>query len=169
MIAKDEPNSAPPSYTEAQHNGSASDDGAVVDVLIVGGGFAGLSAAQTLALQLHSSVVFDSGPYRNQNAQFVRMMPGWDGRHPEELRAAQRKDLSQYKHVTIHPREVVRLERISERLFHAVDSDEKVWRGRKVILATGVQEVMPELEGYREGWTKFMYGLPPTPATRFTN
>ncbi|RYP43675.1 hypothetical protein DL768_009793 [Monosporascus sp. mg162] len=63
------------------------------DVLIVSGGFSGLAAAVTLARQLHTAVVFDSGSYRNARSRHMHLMPAWDHQDPERFRASARADL----------------------------------------------------------------------------
>ena len=55
------------------------------DVLIIGGGPAGLSAATGLARQLYTAVVFDSGVYRNARAKHMHNVPTWDHRDPADV------------------------------------------------------------------------------------
>ena len=83
-------------------------------------------------------------------------MPAWDHKHPEEFRAAARKDLERYKTVQIEKTEITKLEKTADGLFRATDQVNKTWLGRKVILASGVYEIYPDLEGYSECWAKGM-------------
>jgi len=64
-----------------------------VDILIIGGGPAGLTSALTLVRQLYTVVLFDSGSYRNGSAVHMHTIPTWDHKDPKEFRAAARKDL----------------------------------------------------------------------------
>src|SRR5436190_16266501 len=67
--------------------------GELHDVLIIGGGPAGLSAALSLARLLHTVVVFDSGVYRNRFADRMHTLSTWDHQRPADYRAAARKEL----------------------------------------------------------------------------
>lgn len=128
-----------------------------VDVLILGGGPAGLTAALTLARQLHSVVVFDSGSYRNKAATHIHTVLTWDHKNPEEFRAAARENiLSGYETVQFHDTTVEKLEKTDEGSFKATDKDGAVWTGKKVVLATGVTDIYPEIKGYDDCWVKGM-------------
>lgn len=131
-------------------------DTKVFDVLIVGGGFAGLSAAGTLARQLHTIVVFDSGSYRNARSKHLHMMPTWDHQDPESFRAATRADLERYDTVELCKTEIDTIAKGNDAVFEAKDSSGRRWRGRKVILANGVGEQFPALPGYDECWARAM-------------
>jgi thioredoxin reductase len=128
------------------------------DVLIIGGGPAGLSTATGLARQLYTAIVFDSGVYRNAKAPHMHNVVGWDHRNAGELRAAGRSDLlKRYATVEFHDGQIETIRRTESGIFEAVDADGKVWRGRKLVLATGVRDVPPlDLPGYAECWATGM-------------
>ena len=128
------------------------------DVLIVGGGPAGLSAATALVRQLHSSVLFDSGSYRNAAAKHMHSVPTWDHKDPEEFRASARRDLLARYQDIVHLEDtgITAIKRIDGG-FEATDQSGKIWQGKKVILATGVKDEFPSIDGYAECWGKVMY------------
>lgn len=129
----------------------------IYDVLIVGGGPAGLSAATTLVRQLHSMVIFDSGRYRNETSHHMHNLATWDHKDPAEFRAIARRDLhARYENVHIEETEVTSLKEIPDG-FEAVARNGTTWQGRKVILATGVEDEFPSIDGYAECWGKTMY------------
>ncbi|KAI3326347.1 FAD/NAD(P)-binding domain-containing protein [Xylariaceae sp. AK1471] len=132
-------------------------DKPVLDVLIIGGGFAGLAAANTLARQLHTVAVFDSESYRNARSKHMHVMPAWDHKDPEEFRAAARKDLERYNTVQFHRVEILKLAKTEYSVFEATDDTGTHWFGRKVILASGVQENFPDVLGYEECWARGIY------------
>ncbi|KAK7954634.1 hypothetical protein PG996_015443 [Apiospora saccharicola] len=126
------------------------------DVLIIGGGPAGLAAALALCRQNHNSVIFDSGEYRNRFATEMHMVSTWDHRPPGEYLEAGRAELKQRypDQCTFVDREVSSIKRVSgtPSTFEATDADGNQWRGRKVILATGVRDLLPFIDGLEDCW-----------------
>lgn len=134
----------------------------VFDALIIGGSFSGLAAALTMARQQHSAIVLDSEVYRNEASAQVYNVVTWDQGSPAALRAAAKKNILDYYSTIEFERACIsRIEEVedggsSHQTFSATNDGGKVWRGRKVILATGVRDVFPEIEGYAECWAKGM-------------
>jgi thioredoxin reductase len=132
----------------------------LLEVLIIGGGFAGLTAAVTLARQLHTVAIFDSGSYRNARSTHLHVMPTWDHQDPERFRAAARADLAKYESIQLHSVEIKSIAKAAEGGFEATDANGRKWRGRKVILASGVEEIFPDIPGYEDCWAYAMYTAP---------
>ncbi|OJD30972.1 thioredoxin reductase [Diplodia corticola] len=131
------------------------------DVLIIGGGLAGLSTALSLVRSLHTAVVFDSCQYRNRKANWLHTLPGWDGRDPEEYRAAARQNILS-KYSTVQFATGVVIDNVSrdpeaEFPFTATDTKGRIWRGRKLVLSMGIQDVPLEVEGYSDCWAKGIF------------
>jgi thioredoxin reductase len=131
-------------------------DSEVFDVLIIGGGFAGLTAAATLARQLHTAAIFDSGIYRNARSDSLRVMPTWDGQDPESFRAAARAELEKYDSIRFVRTEIKGVVKGEKGMFEASDAAGQTWQGRKLILASGVCEIYPAIPGYEECWARGM-------------
>lgn len=124
--------------------------------MIVGGGPAGLSAAMSIVRQDYKTVLFDSGKYRNAQSKHMHTVPTWDHRDPGEFRTAARADLERYGSVTIEDVEIESLKRQDDGLFEAAAADGRAWTAKKVVLATGVEDVFPDIPGYADCWVSGM-------------
>jgi thioredoxin reductase len=122
----------------------------MLDVLIIGAGPAGLSAALALGRARKRVLLCDSGPRRNAAAVHVQNFITRDGTPPDQLRALGRKDLATYPSVEVRD---VRVESItgSRGAFKVQLSDGAI-EARRVLLATGLIDELPPLEGFREHW-----------------
>lgn len=139
------------------------------DCLIIGAGPAGLATATSLARLQHTSLVLDSGVYRNALAKHMHNVLGWDHRDPADYRAQARQDIiRRYGHiVTLHTATIQQVRKVESGGFEAVDESGNIYTGRKLCLATGVRDIMPDIPGYTECWTKGMYVIIERPFFHF--
>lgn len=121
------------------------------DVAIVGGGPAGLSAAVTLARSLRSVVVLDAGEPRNAPAEGAHNLLGREGVPPRELLAAGRAEAEGYG-AEVREARVARADGDVETGFTLTLDDGGTVRARRVLLATGLVDELPDVPGVREGW-----------------
>ncbi|KAF4636589.1 hypothetical protein G7Y89_g1491 [Cudoniella acicularis] len=137
----------------------SSTEDSTVDVIIIGGGPAGLSAALCLSRARYKTAIFDSGVYRNAAAPHMHMVPTWDHGDPKKYRATARAELSDRygEVVTFVDLAVTSVKKEEAGTFYAVDSSGQSWRGRKLILATGVKDIFPDIPGYEECWIKGIF------------
>ena len=121
-----------------------------VDVAVIGGGAAGLSAAVVLARSLRSVVVLDAGQPRNAPAPHAHNVLGQEGVPPLDLLAAGRREAEGYG-ATIREARATSARRHGDRF--AVDlSDGSTLTARRLLLATGLVDELPDVPGVREQW-----------------
>jgi thioredoxin reductase len=119
------------------------------DVIVIGGGAAGLSGAVALARSRRLVLVVDAGEPRNRPADHVHNFLTRDGTPPAELYAAGRAEVAQYGgHVESGT--VTQLRRDGE-LFRAEVNGRTV-TARRVLVATGLRDVLPDVPGLAGRW-----------------
>ena len=131
----------------------------VFDVIIVGGGPAGLNAALTLGRQRRNVLLVDSGAYRNEPAEEMHMFLSRDGFPPAELRRLGREELAHYPTVEIREDLVVAVRGAAED-FTVELAGGSTERARRLLLASGQADVLPEVEGTAERFGKGVYHCP---------
>ncbi len=120
------------------------------DAIIIGGGPAGLQAALTLGRLHRTALVLDSGDYRNAPADHMHNAITHDGREPAEFRAMAQHDLAAYETVQVRSARASRVSgSLDEGFTVEVDGAEPV-TARRLVLATGVRDTLPEVPGLRE-------------------
>ena len=122
----------------------------LVDAVVIGGGAAGLNGALMLARSRRSVVVIDSGTPRNAPAEGVHGLLGHDGTPPQELLARGREEVTRYGG-RIVSRVVTSAIRDGDR-FAITLADGSVYRARRVLVATGLRDVLPDIPGLAEHW-----------------
>ena len=127
------------------------------DAIIVGGGFAGLSAALQLARARRSVLLVDAGAPRNRFAASAHGFLGHDGKPPQQIRDEARQQLARYPTVTFADGAATAAIQSEGGFLVAIDSaagerQESQKRGKRLVLATGVRDELPPLPGLAERW-----------------
>lgn len=128
------------------------------DVVVVGGGAAGLSAAITLGRALRSTLVIDAGVPRNGPAAGVHAFLSRDGLSPRELLAEGRKEVAHYGGTFMSGE--VAAARTSAQGFEIVLGDGRTVGARRLLISTGLVDELPEIEGLRERWGRDVLHCP---------
>jgi len=130
-----------------------------VDVAIVGGGPAGLSAALMLGRCLRRVVVIDAGEHRNRKAHAIHGYLTRDGTPPTDLLRAAETELMRYPTVTLQSGIVTGVDG-ARGAFALRTADGAVINARRVLLATGVIDVIPVIEGLPELFGRTVHHCP---------
>ncbi|GCD93119.1 NAD(P)/FAD-dependent oxidoreductase [Embleya hyalina] len=135
--------------SDTTNEGRNTADGDVYDVVIVGGGAAGLSAALVLGRARRRVAVVDAGNPRNAPAPHMHGFLSRDGMSPTELPAVGRAEVAGYG-VDLF---ACRVDQIDPGFFVRLDGGAGL-RARRVVMATGLRDELPAIPGVRERWGK---------------
>jgi len=121
------------------------------DVIIIGGSYAGLSAAMALGRSLRSVLVIDSGNPCNTKAPYAHNFITNDGSHPTDIAKRARQQVLAYPTVSfldglaidVLPNGVT---------FEVLTTDNQNFTAHKIIFATGVTDLIPNIKGFAECW-----------------
>jgi thioredoxin reductase len=128
------------------------------DVVIVGGGPAGLSAALALGIARKRVLLCDAGARRNSAAQHLHNFVTRDGTPPSEFRSVARQQLTTYPSVELRE---VRVQSIAGTCgAFEVTLESGSVMARRIVLATGVIDEMLPIEGFRELWARSIFQCP---------
>jgi len=126
-------------------------DAKMYDVAVVGAGSAGLQAALTLGRMRRPVVVLGTDRYRNDPTAEMHNFLAHDGTPPAALREAARADLERYPTVELRDREVVTIDgEAGSFLLRTADGGSVM--ARRVLLATGVADTLPDVAGLDALW-----------------
>lgn len=131
---------------------------AIRDVVIVGAGAAGLSAGLTLARARRRVTVIDAGHPRNAPADGVHGLLGLEGISPTELLARGRDEVLSYGGEIVDG-QVTELSGAADTFTITVDNGDEIV-GRRLLMATGLVDELPEIPGVREQWGRGVLHCP---------
>ena len=129
------------------------------DVIIIGGGYAGLSAALQLARTRRSILVIDHGLRRNRFAATSHGFLGQDGRAPGEIIDEARAQLFRYPTVDWLEDRVEQAEGSADD-FRVITVENGEKTGRRLVLALGVKDELPAIPGLEERWGRSVFHCP---------
>ncbi|KAK2594512.1 hypothetical protein QQS21_007793 [Conoideocrella luteorostrata] len=135
------------------------------DAVIVGGGPAGLSALSGLARVRRNVLLVDSGVYRNGPTRHMHDVLGNDGLDPAYYRWAARQQLANYGTISFTNGTISKIQPEQNNAYFTVtgkySGDKEItYTAKKIVLATGLRDLLPETSGIRENWGKGIYWCP---------
>jgi thioredoxin reductase len=125
------------------------------DVVVIGGGPAGLSGAVALGRALRSVLVIDSGEPRNGPAEGIHNYLTRDGMSPADFRAAGRAEVLKFGGEVVEGRVVSAAPGFTVTL-----EDGRRFGARRLLVTTGLVDVLPEIPGLRERWGRTVLHCP---------
>lgn len=129
------------------------------DVIVIGGSYAGMAGALQLARGRRNVLVIDAGIRRNRFASHSHGVLGQDGKPPGEIVQEAKAQLLKYSNLTWLEGTVESAEKIGDG-FTVITADNKTLTAKRLLLATGVSDHLPAIDGLQERWGKTVFHCP---------
>ncbi|WP_299320799.1 NAD(P)/FAD-dependent oxidoreductase [uncultured Maribacter sp.] len=121
------------------------------DVIIVGGSYAGLAAAMSLGRSLRKVLVIDSGKPCNRQTPHSHNFLTQDGKTPSEISAIAKSQVLAYETVSFIDDKAVGGSK-NENGFSVSTATGATYTAKKVVFATGIKDIIPNIKGFAECW-----------------
>ncbi|WP_276372248.1 NAD(P)/FAD-dependent oxidoreductase [Chryseolinea sp. H1M3-3] len=129
------------------------------DVIIIGGSYAGLSAGMALGRALRKVIIIDSGKPCNVQTPHSHNFITQDGKTPKEISSLAKQQVGAYKTVTFYDGLAISSTKTTNG-FEVKTQSGDTFTGKKIILATGIKDILPEIKGAAECWGISMIHCP---------
>lgn len=129
------------------------------DAIVIGGSYAGLSAALSLTRARKRVLVIDAGQRRNRFAHAAHGFLGQDGRAPADIAEHARAEVAAYPTASFLAGAAVAAAPSGDG-FSVTMQDGTSLTAARLVLATGVEDALPDLPGLREGWGNWVFHCP---------
>lgn len=129
------------------------------DVIIIGGSYAGLSAALTLGRSLRKTLIIDAGKPCNRSTPHSHNFLTQDGRTPAEIAQVAKSQVEEYSTVMFYDGLAVNGKKQSDG-FEITTSQGDTFFAKKLVFATGVKDVLPNIKGLADCWGKSVIHCP---------
>ena len=121
------------------------------DVIIIGGSYAGLSAAMALGRSLRNVLIVDSELPCNRQTPYSHNFLTQDGKTPKEISTLAKQQVEKYKSVKFYKGLATIATKTVNGFEITTDTNDK-FTARKLIFATGLKDIMPNIKGFAECW-----------------
>jgi len=121
------------------------------EVIIIGGSYSGLSAAMSLGRALRNVLIIDSGNPRNKQTPHSHNFLTQDGKTPNQISTIAKEQVSQYKTIKFYSGLAISGTK-TEKGFEIKTQVGDLFYSKKLILATGLRDIMPDIKGFAECW-----------------
>lgn len=131
----------------------------LLDCVIIGGGPSGLNASLVLGRARKKVILFDENKPRNAVTHESHGFITRDGIKPSEFKRIAREDLMNYPDITMENQRVIDIKKEND-AFMVRGEDGRSFRSRKVLLATGLKDELPAIEGIHQFYGKTLFSCP---------
>lgn len=121
------------------------------DVIIIGGSYAGLSAAMALGRSLKNVLIIDSGKPCNKQTPHSHNFLTRDGETPANLAAISKAQVQAYPTVNFVAGLAENAAKTADG-FSVTTTDQQIFNTKKLIIAAGVKDIFPSIKGFAECW-----------------
>jgi thioredoxin reductase len=121
------------------------------EVLIIGGSYAGLSAALALGRSMRNVLIIDSGVACNQQTPYSHNFITQDGEKPGVIAEKAKLEVLKYSTVKFHKDKAISV-RKTDNGFTITTQAGREFRALKLIFATGITDIFPDIQGFSECW-----------------
>lgn len=121
------------------------------DAIIIGGSYAGLSAAMSLGRSMRKVLVIDSGLPCNRQTPHSHNFITQDGKKPKEIALTAKQQVEKYDTVTFYEGTVVKGKK-EQHHFEISTLCGKIFNTKKLVFATGIKDIMPNMKGFEACW-----------------
>jgi len=121
------------------------------EVIIIGGSYAGLSAAMALGRSLRKVLIIDSGLPCNRQTPYSHNFITHDGKKPGEISKIAKAEVLKYHTVSFLEDLAIGAEKVDEG-FKILTQSGIEFHAKKLIFATGIKDTMPDIKGFTECW-----------------
>lgn len=121
------------------------------DVIIVGGSYSGLAAAMALGRALRKVLIIDSGKPCNIQTPHSHNFITQDGKTPKEISETAKKQILKYETVQFHSGLAVNGIQTADG-FEITTQSGEVFISKKLLFATGIKDIMPNIDGFSACW-----------------
>ncbi|MGD1841555.1 MAG: NAD(P)/FAD-dependent oxidoreductase [Thermonemataceae bacterium] len=121
------------------------------DVIIIGGSYSGLAAAMTLGRAIRKTLVIDSGKPCNKQTPYAHNFITQDGVAPHKIAQEAKKQVLAYPTVSFIEDMATDVTGTDGDFTVTTQANQR-YEAKKIIFATGVRDIMPEIPGFAESW-----------------
>ncbi len=126
-------------------------DSSNFEVIIIGGSYSGLSAGMALGRSLRNVLIIDSGQPCNSQTPHSHNFITQDGKAPKEISTLAKEQVERYETIKFHNGRAIKGLKTGTGFQIETDSG-KLFRAKKLIFATGIKDIVPDIEGFSECW-----------------
>jgi thioredoxin reductase len=121
------------------------------EVIIIGGSYSGLSAAMALGRSLRKVLILDNGMPGNKNAVHSYNFLTQEGKSPKKILAIATDEVLRYKTVKLYTDFATACKKKDSHFLITTQSN-KNFNAKKILFATGIKDILPDIIGFQECW-----------------